>query len=140
MTAIYISPDTIKSGDLFIPSTSANADYRELIASGVTIKPWVEPPPLNKTRMSFSQLAYGAAVDGYITEAEFYAWLKGNTPTALTKYIALLPTAALRMAATAAATRPEDVIITHQIVQAMAVTMKISPEALQTFFNTYGYA
>ena len=50
--ARYISPALIEHGDQFIPATTANADYRALIASGVNIEPWQEIDPLIAWRAS----------------------------------------------------------------------------------------
>lgn len=41
--ARYISPTMIEHDGLFTPADFKNADYRALLASGVTITPWAEP-------------------------------------------------------------------------------------------------
>lgn len=96
------------------------------------------PPPPDKTKMSFSQLLFGLANEGWITEAEFDAWFAGTLPAPVLALIATLPTQAARLEAKSKAQRPSEVLITDDLVQGLAAA-EGRQAAMQTFFNTYGY-
>jgi hypothetical protein len=95
--ARYITPDTIQSGNLFIPADTKNADYRALLASGVTITPWAEPTAaellaLERAGMVLTRLQFAlrALIDEVMTAAETEAFLGPRTIPAIGEAALLL--------------------------------------------------
>lgn len=108
------------------------------VTDGPDAPPILPPPPPAKTKMSFSQLLFGLANEGWITEAEFDAWFAGTLPAPVLSLIATLPTQAARLEAKSKAQRPSEVLLTDGLVQGLAAAEGKQAE-MQTFFNTYGY-
>lgn len=127
--ARYINIDTIQNGDLFIPATTSNADYRKLIASGVTIEPWVEPTAAELLA------AERAVMNPFYTAFRF---AMKQTPTAGHAHLLA------RVTQTVAAARAQDpfselviwadsvtqIVRTHPDMTAFAALFSLTPEAL----------
>lgn len=87
--------------------------------------------------ISFGQLIVGLVIEGWITEIEGDAWLRGTVlPSDATTLIAALPSDQ-RFAATVRAMRPSIVLRTDPLVIALATADSRTPEELDAFFTTY---
>ena len=86
--------------------------------------------------ISFPQLLIGLVKEGWITEAEGYAWNAKVLPDAVTAVIATLPQE-MRFAATTRALNPSQVDRSNPLVSAIGAAAGKTEADLDAFFQTY---
>jgi len=97
------------------------------------------PPPPVPPFISFPQMIHGMKAEGWITEAEGFAWLARTLPVSVQEVIEQLP-AEMRLLATARALQPTDVHRSDPFLNMLAAIKGKTPEQLDAFFVTYAQA
>lgn len=87
-------------------------------------------------RLSFAQLLIGLVAEGWITQEEGEAWLRGVLPTSVLATINLIPVEQ-QFAAKARATSPSVVLRNDPLVEMMALAQGRTAAELDAFFTTY---
>lgn len=86
--------------------------------------------------ISFAQLLIGLVAEGWITQEEGEAWLKGTLPPSVLATINLIPVEQ-QFAAKVRATSPSVVLRNDPLVEMMALAQGRTAAELDAFFTTY---
>ena len=96
----------------------------------------VKPPAAPVPDLSFAQLLIGLVAEGWITQEDGEAWLRGILPPAVLATINLIPVGQ-QFAAKARATSPSVVLRNDPLVEMMALAQGRTAAELDAFFTTY---
>lgn len=133
---------TLPNGDVVSPAYAgwSNKDY-SLVAKAPVVPVTPSPQEVLAMRrqqmvLTFAQLLIGLVTEGWITDVEGRAWLKGDPPDAVNQLIESLPQPQ-RFAAYARAVAPSVVERLDPLVVALGQLTYKSEEEIDLFFETY---